>query len=843
MVVSFHRNKLFTAAKWFTKNSVKLTGSVRNLTSKQLVYSEFGDPLQVLKVKETQVPKLGTQDVLVRMLAAPINPADINTIQGKYPVKLTLPSIAGNEGVGIVEEIGEEVSDIRPGNKVIVTRPVQGKAVSLPRLPAIPGDEGVGDIVEIGKHKSSATISNMDKNAYETYEFLPANGSESEHDQFFVVQDDGTFLLNRQVQYVAQVQDVKEALEDVQPCTVYGVSSQQFFVDVDNSAELISVADQFIIPDGDNSLYTNSYLLQPSSSNTTTDQMEEDVVVDQYKPPNTQDVDIDVVTHNSKQGNNFTEITLSDEQYHTLEQKGWILLESNDKIFVLNTLGLHDITTNDKLIQRLKNEIQNDNNIAGNDGGTLKIESVSSQFPNMVTEPLVNHQETELEFVINAENQQNDDIKCVQLYVNDNKETIQQLASNTIEHKINREKLEPPLAIVEAESLEQSKQEMYYDNDTHSIKIKTKFNFKDFPDKISLGKCANGKRLVAKVVKRQPNINKVTKTKNKVNEDAALKQTAVNEDNSTTTTGLHEVDFVNLIQAMLRFGPRYNDGDIASANTVINQLLSVPNLKQSFFGQNLIVTKATNDKDEFGTISSRNKVTLLTGRVTEKDGEFCFEHIPNLLHTIKLNAEEQNVSQSDEVFSCIEEKEAKENFTIYHVHICETKSPDDVVRVSVTLNKRQLPVNLVFDLKRRYPSTVFGCSGCAILFKSEEALKEHQESKCMDTDENMIKMEASTDQSNNDDDVIVMKTGKETIFSCAQCNVTFTKLSNIQRHMKTHQGTIQEILQTTRVTGQETQPQKPPSKIYKCKMCPSTYFHSATLSKHIVTRHIKVKSN
>lgn len=76
-------HKLFVAAKCFAKTGVKLTGSVRNLMSKQLIYSEFGDPLQVLKVRETEVPSLGTQDVLVRMLAAPINPADINTIQGK----------------------------------------------------------------------------------------------------------------------------------------------------------------------------------------------------------------------------------------------------------------------------------------------------------------------------------------------------------------------------------------------------------------------------------------------------------------------------------------------------------------------------------------------------------------------------------------------------------------------------------------------------------------------------------------------------------------------------------------------------------------------------------------
>lgn len=55
---------------------------MRNLMSRQLVYRQFGDPLEVVKFRETLVPPLGKTDVLVRMLAAPVNPADINTIQG-----------------------------------------------------------------------------------------------------------------------------------------------------------------------------------------------------------------------------------------------------------------------------------------------------------------------------------------------------------------------------------------------------------------------------------------------------------------------------------------------------------------------------------------------------------------------------------------------------------------------------------------------------------------------------------------------------------------------------------------------------------------------------------------
>lgn len=41
-------------------------------------------------------------------------------------MKVQLPCVPGNEGVGIVEEVGKDVKDIKLGNKVIVTKPVQG---------------------------------------------------------------------------------------------------------------------------------------------------------------------------------------------------------------------------------------------------------------------------------------------------------------------------------------------------------------------------------------------------------------------------------------------------------------------------------------------------------------------------------------------------------------------------------------------------------------------------------------------------------------------------------------------------------------------------------------------
>lgn len=54
------------------------------------------------------------------MLAAPVNPADINTIQGTYAVQPPLPAVPGNEGVGEVVAVGEGCAgSLQPGDRVI----------------------------------------------------------------------------------------------------------------------------------------------------------------------------------------------------------------------------------------------------------------------------------------------------------------------------------------------------------------------------------------------------------------------------------------------------------------------------------------------------------------------------------------------------------------------------------------------------------------------------------------------------------------------------------------------------------------------------------------------------
>ncbi|XP_020252643.1 probable trans-2-enoyl-CoA reductase, mitochondrial [Asparagus officinalis] len=60
------------------------------------------------------------------MLAAPINPSDINRIEGVYPVRPPVPAIGGYEGVGEVHSLGSAVSGLSIGDWVIPFPPSSG---------------------------------------------------------------------------------------------------------------------------------------------------------------------------------------------------------------------------------------------------------------------------------------------------------------------------------------------------------------------------------------------------------------------------------------------------------------------------------------------------------------------------------------------------------------------------------------------------------------------------------------------------------------------------------------------------------------------------------------------
>ncbi|XP_003800812.1 enoyl-[acyl-carrier-protein] reductase, mitochondrial isoform X2 [Otolemur garnettii] len=84
-----------------------------------LVYGHHGDPPKVVELKNLELAAVGGSDVHVKMLAAPINPSDINMIQGNYGLLPKLPAVGGNEGVGQVVAVGSDVTSLKAGDWVI----------------------------------------------------------------------------------------------------------------------------------------------------------------------------------------------------------------------------------------------------------------------------------------------------------------------------------------------------------------------------------------------------------------------------------------------------------------------------------------------------------------------------------------------------------------------------------------------------------------------------------------------------------------------------------------------------------------------------------------------------
>jgi NADPH:quinone reductase-like Zn-dependent oxidoreductase len=73
---------------------------------KAIVYEQFGDPAEVLHIRDLALPEPGPGQVRVRMIASPINPSDLLVVRGQYGRRPALPATPGFEGVGIVEAAG-----------------------------------------------------------------------------------------------------------------------------------------------------------------------------------------------------------------------------------------------------------------------------------------------------------------------------------------------------------------------------------------------------------------------------------------------------------------------------------------------------------------------------------------------------------------------------------------------------------------------------------------------------------------------------------------------------------------------------------------------------------------
>lgn len=93
--------------------SVAATMAARNI--KYLVRA-VGQPLE--QVNADPPTDLGPTELLVRIKAVAINPADIKTIDEGHRIS-SWPIVPGLDGAGVVDSVGTEVKSFQPGDEVL----------------------------------------------------------------------------------------------------------------------------------------------------------------------------------------------------------------------------------------------------------------------------------------------------------------------------------------------------------------------------------------------------------------------------------------------------------------------------------------------------------------------------------------------------------------------------------------------------------------------------------------------------------------------------------------------------------------------------------------------------
>lgn len=121
---------------------------------KAVVFDRFGEPADVLEVRDVPVPEPGRNQVRVRMLASPINPSDLLTVRGRYGQPPAAPGLQlratpGYEGVGVIDAVGagllKFVRGLRSGRRVAVLSGTSGNwqeqvVISARQVVPIPHD-------------------------------------------------------------------------------------------------------------------------------------------------------------------------------------------------------------------------------------------------------------------------------------------------------------------------------------------------------------------------------------------------------------------------------------------------------------------------------------------------------------------------------------------------------------------------------------------------------------------------------------------------------------------------------------------------------------------------------
>src|SRR5262249_5089872 len=101
-----------------TRTPSSSTSQVGAYVMRALVCDRLGDP-SVLHVEERPIPEAGPGEVVVRVGAGSVNFPDVLMVAGGYHHKPELPFVPGMEGAGTIHAVGADVTNWKPGDRVI----------------------------------------------------------------------------------------------------------------------------------------------------------------------------------------------------------------------------------------------------------------------------------------------------------------------------------------------------------------------------------------------------------------------------------------------------------------------------------------------------------------------------------------------------------------------------------------------------------------------------------------------------------------------------------------------------------------------------------------------------
>lgn len=89
------------------------------MTTMKALVVETTDGPEAVAVRDVAVPVAGPGEIRVKLKAASVNHRELFIAHGQYP-GMTVPSIMGCDGAGIVDQVGEGVSGVKEGDEVVL---------------------------------------------------------------------------------------------------------------------------------------------------------------------------------------------------------------------------------------------------------------------------------------------------------------------------------------------------------------------------------------------------------------------------------------------------------------------------------------------------------------------------------------------------------------------------------------------------------------------------------------------------------------------------------------------------------------------------------------------------